>query len=143
MTILEECYVYLGFKHTFQQVGCVKRQRVVSQNSVGAEIMSLDTGLRAARSDKWRANGSAAKARSTKFSRNEPSINGIGFVPQHFEVNALSPHLCVFEGNEAVIKMILQGRSSSLRHATLTHRVDVVSLLEQIKHSVSTRRIRL
>ncbi len=39
----------------------------------------------------------------------------------------------VFEDNDAVIKMIIKGRSPNMRHVSRTHRVDLDWLYERIK----------
>ena len=50
--------------------------------------------------------------------------------------NVLSSHqealLCVFEDNEAVIKMVIKGRSPTMRHVSRTHRVALVWLFDRI-----------
>ena len=40
--------------------------------------------------------------------------------------------LYVFEDNEAVIKMIIKGRSPTMRHVARTHRVDLDWLFDRI-----------
>ena len=40
--------------------------------------------------------------------------------------------LCVFEDNEAVIKMIIKGRSPTMRHVSRTHRVALDWLFDRI-----------
>ena len=40
--------------------------------------------------------------------------------------------VCVFEDNEAVIKMIIKGRSPSMRHVSRTHRVALDWLFDRI-----------
>ena len=54
------------------------------------------------------------------------------FVPKN--VSELHPNakLVVMEDNEAVIKMIIKGRSPTLRHVSRTHRVDLDWLFERI-----------
>ena len=47
----------------------------------------------------------------------------------HIGSNAM---LCVFEDNEAVIKMIIKGRSPTMRHASRTHRVALDWLFDRI-----------
>ena len=43
-----------------------------------------------------------------------------------------SAMLCVFEDNEAVIKMIIKGRSPTMRHVSRTHRVALDWLFDRI-----------
>ena len=40
--------------------------------------------------------------------------------------------MCVFEDNEAVIKMIMKGRSPTMRHVSRTHRVALDWLFDRI-----------
>ena len=40
--------------------------------------------------------------------------------------------LYIFEDNEALIKMIIKGRSPTMRHVSRTHRVDLDRLLDRI-----------
>ena len=51
-------------------------------------------------------------------------------------VNADSSHgvssLCIFEDNEAVIKMIIKGRSPTMRHVSRTHRVALDWLFDRV-----------
>ena len=53
-----------------------------------------------------------------------------------FPSNVQSPHqealLYVFEDNEAVIKMIIKGRSPTMRHVSRTHRVALDWLFDRI-----------
>ena len=45
---------------------------------------------------------------------------------------AKKPLLYVFEDNEAVIKMIMKGRSPTMRHVSRTHRVALDWLFDRI-----------
>ena len=59
-------------------------------------------------------------------------MNNVDFVPS----NVISSHqealLYVFEDNEAVIKMIIKGRSPTMRHVSRTHRVALDWLFDRI-----------
>ena len=44
-------------------------------------------------------------------------------VPSNVQSSRQEALLCVFEDNEAVAKMIIQGRSPAMRHVSRTHRV--------------------
>ena len=54
----------------------------------------------------------------------------------HVPTNTRSSHnesqLCIFEDNEAVIKMIIKGRSPTMRHVSRTHRVALDWLFDRI-----------
>ena len=50
-------------------------------------------------------------------------LNHIDCVPSNVQSSHQAALLYVFEANEAVIKMIIKGRSPTLRHVSRTHRV--------------------
>ena len=54
------------------------------------------------------------------------------FVPSNFQSSQQEASLYVFEDNEAVIKMIIKGRSPSMRHVSRTHRVAFDWLFDRI-----------
>ena len=60
--------------------------------------------------------------------------NNVDFVPSNVQFSHQEALLYVFEDNEAVIKIIIKGRSRTLRHVSRTHRV----ALEKSKSSTST-----
>ena len=130
-----------------------KKQTSVSHSSTEAEVISLDAGLRMdgiSALDLWdwvieACHSSPNQTNKTKDVR-KPRRN-LSATPQshkrkhnpttntnldliyidhvqsegiHSGSNAL---LCVFEDNEAVIKMIFKDRSPTMRHVSRTHRV--------------------
>ena len=50
-------------------------------------------------------------------------MENIDSVPSNVQSSRQEALLCVFEDNEAVIKMIIKGRSPTMRHVSRTHRV--------------------
>ena len=50
-------------------------------------------------------------------------LNNVDRVPSNVQFSQLAALLYVFEDNEAVIKMIIKGRSPTMRHVSKTHRV--------------------
>ena len=50
-------------------------------------------------------------------------MQDIDSVPSNVQSASLEALLYVFEDNEAVIKMIMKGRSPTMRHVSRTHRV--------------------
>ena len=50
-------------------------------------------------------------------------LNNIDFISSNVQSSHLEALLCVFEDNEAVIRMIIKGRSPIMRHVSRTHRV--------------------
>ena len=59
-------------------------------------------------------------------------LDNIDFIPLNVNSSRKEPLLYVFEDNEAVIKMIIKGRSPTMRHVSRTHRVALDWLLDQI-----------
>ena len=59
-------------------------------------------------------------------------LNNIGCVPSNVQSSHQEALLCVFEDNEAVIKMIIKGRSPTMRHVSRTHRVALDWLFDRI-----------
>ena len=57
----------------------------------------------------------------------------IDSVPSNVQFSRQEALLYVFEDNEAVNKMIIKGRSPTLRHVSRTHRVAVDWLFDRIK----------
>ena len=51
------------------------------------------------------------------------NLDDVGLVPSNVQSSNQEALLCVFEDNEAVIKMITKGRSPTMRHVSRTHRV--------------------
>ena len=61
-----------------------------------------------------------------------PDLANIDHVPSNGTHSGSNAMLYVFEDNEAVIKMILQGRSLTMRHVSRTHRVALDWLFDRI-----------
>ena len=59
-------------------------------------------------------------------------MENIDSVPSNFQSSRQEALLYVFEDNEAVIKMILKGRSPTMRHVSRTHRVALDWLFDRI-----------
>ena len=127
-----------------------KKQTAVSHSSTESDIISLDTG--------WRLDGlpalelwdlivsvlgniSRVSDRSGKpesddhkhhKSHNKIDVRDIDAVPSNVRSARQEALLYVFEDNEAVIKMILKGRSPTMRHVSRTHRVALDWLFDRI-----------
>ena len=52
--------------------------------------------------------------------------------PQNVQSSRQEALLYVFEDNEAVIKMIIKGRTPTMRHVSRTHRVELDWLFDRI-----------
>ena len=59
-------------------------------------------------------------------------LNDIDYVPLNVQSSRQEALLYVFEDNEAVIKMIIKGRSPTMRHVSRTHRVALDWLFDRI-----------
>ena len=139
--------------HTFVPISWMcKKQTAVSHSSTESEIISLDTGLRLdglPALELWDLIVSVLGNISRISDRTEKPVNGedkhhkshnkidamkdIDFVPSNVQSASREALLYVFEDNEAVIKMIMKGRSPTMRHVSRTHRVALDWLFDRIK----------
>ena len=138
--------------HTFVPISWMcKKQTSVSHSSTESEIISLDTGLRLdglPALELWdlivsvlgnisRVSDGSGKPeiddhkRQKSHSRIE-MLQDIDFVPSNVQSANREALLYVFEDNEAVIKMIMKGRSPTMRHVSRTHRVALDWLFDGI-----------
>ena len=128
-----------------------KKQTAVSHSSTESEIISLDTGLRLdglLALELWDlivsvlGNVSRVSDRSGqpdndvhKHHKSQKKINvieNIDSVPSNVQSSRQETLLYVFEDNEAVIKMIIKGRSPTMRHVSRTHSVALDWLFDRI-----------
>ena len=59
-------------------------------------------------------------------------LHNVDFSPSDVQFSHQEALLYVFEDNEAVIKMIIKGRSPTMRHVSRTHRVALDWLFDRI-----------
>ena len=59
-------------------------------------------------------------------------LDNVDFIPSNVQSSHQEALLYVFEDNEAVIKMIIKGRSSTMRRVSRTHRVALDWLFDRI-----------
>ena len=147
--------------HTFVPISWMcKKQTSVSHSSTEAEIISLDAGLRLdgiPALDLW--DLIVAVLHGNTYQRNQerwdPCTNLVSAAPHKLHMRkkchgmiddpdnvdfiSSSVHssrqealLCIFEDNEAVIKMIIKGRSPTMRHVSRTHRIALDWLFDRI-----------
>ena len=148
--------------HTFVPISWMcKKQTSVSHRSTASEIMSLDAGLMLdgiPTLDLW--DLIVAVLRNTNQSHKEQGdllmnkrevrspphtiqkrkqtqrvindLDNVEFVPSNVKSSHQEALLYVFEDNEAVIKMIIKGRSPTMRHVSRTHRVALDWLFDRI-----------
>ena len=135
--------------HTFVPICWMrKKQTSVSHSSTESEIISLDTGLRLdglPALELWDLIVSVFGNISHVSDRTVQPVNGknksynkidgmqdIDAVPSNVQSARQEALLYVFEDNEAVIKMTLEGRSLTMRHVSTTHRVALDWLFDRI-----------
>ena len=138
--------------HTFVPICWMcKKQTAVSHSSTESEIISLDTGLRLdglPALELWDLIVSVFGSVSHISDRSGQPVNdvhkhyksqrrinvmeNIDSVPSNVQSSRQEALLYVFEDNEAVIKMIIKGRSPTMRHVSRTHRVALDWLFDRI-----------
>ena len=138
--------------HTFVPISWMcKKQTSVSHISTESEIISLDTGLRLdglPALELWdlivsglgnvsRVSDRSGKLESDvkKHQKSQKKIDvmeDIDGVPSNVQSSHQQALLYVFEDNEAVIKMIIKGRSPTMRHVSRTHRVALHWLFDRV-----------
>ena len=138
--------------HTFVPISWMcKKQTAVSHSSTESEIISLDTGLRLdglPALELWDliisvlGNISRVSDRSGKpeydvhkHHKSHKKIDvmkDIDAVPSNVQSARRGALMYVFEDNEAVIKMVMKGRSPTVRHVSRTHRVALDWLFDRI-----------
>ena len=138
--------------HTFVPISWMcRKQTAVSHSSTESEIISLDTGLRLdglPALELWDllvlvlGNVSRVSDRSGqpvndvhkrhKSQKNIDVMKDIDSVPSNVQSARQEALLYVFEDNEAVIKMVIKGRSPTKRHVSRTHRVAVDWLFDRV-----------
>ena len=122
--------------HTFVPISWMcKKQTAVSHSSTESEIISLDTGLRLdglPALELWDLIVSVL-GNISRVSHNKINVTrDIDAVPSNVQSARQEALLYVFEDNEAVIKMIIKGRSPTMRHVSRTHRVALDWLFDRI-----------
>ena len=138
--------------HTFVPISWMsKKQTAVSHSSTESEIIFLDTGLRLdglPAVELWdlivsvlgnvsRVSDRSGKPESDDHKHHKSHnkidvIKDIDAVPSNVQSARQEALLFVFEDNEAVIKMIIEGRSPTMRHVSRTHRVALDWLFDRI-----------
>ena len=138
--------------HTFVPISWMcKKQTSVSHSSTESEIISLDTGLRLdglPALELWdlivsvlgnvsRVSDGSGKPESDvhkpqKSHNKIDVVKDVDLVPSNVQSANREALLYVFEDIEAVIKMIMKGRSPTMRHVSRTHRVALDWLFDRI-----------
>jgi hypothetical protein len=120
-----------------------KKQGAVSHSSTEAEIISLDAGLRCEGIPLlmlWEQIQLVMTGSSAPPVQREVTVNGmydlaklVDFVPRTVPDPTDLGRLVLLEDNDAVIKMLIKGRTDRLRHVPRTHRIDLDWLFELIR----------
>ena len=138
--------------HTFVPISWMcKKQTSVSHSSTESEIISLDTGLRlhgvpvlelwdvivSVLGNVSRVSDRSGQPDNDVHKRHNSQkiidvMEDIDSAPSNVQSAHQEAVLYVFEDNEAVIKMIITGRSPTMRHVSRTHRVALDWLFDRI-----------
>ena len=137
--------------HTFVPISWMcKKKTAVSHSSTESEIISLDTGLRLdglLALELWglivsvfgsvslTSDRTGRPVNDVKHQKSQGKINvmeNIDSVPSNVQSSRQEALSYVFEDNEAVIKMIIKGRSPTMRHVSRIHRVALDWLFDRI-----------
>ena len=138
--------------HTFVPISWMcKKQTSVSHSSTESELISLDAGLRMdgiPALDLWDLivivlQGNTNQSKQVQGDLSTPltrkiipgkidDLDHVDLVSSHVNSSHQEAVLYVFEHNEAVIKMIIKGRSLTMRHVSRTHRVSLDWLFDRI-----------
>ena len=148
--------------HTFVPISWMcKKQTSVSHSSTESEIISLDEGLRldgipaldlwdlivavlgntnqnhAEQDDLLKNKREVRSPPHTIYKRKQSQrvindLDDVDSIPSNVQSSHQEALWCVFEDNEAVIKMIIKGRSPTTRHVSRTHRVALDWLFDRI-----------
>ena len=121
-----------------------KKQTSVSHSSTESEIISLNAGLRlsgirALDAESWKHASGRSLFSTSHDSKTQKQSHGmihdldnVDFISSNVNSSRQEALWHVFEDNEAVIKMIVKGRSSTMRHVSRTHRVVLDWLFDRI-----------
>ena len=141
--------------------GMCKKHSSVSHSSTESEIISLDAELHMNGSpalDLWdmvievlrstnntmsnptieaiRETGATLHSKTTtqhvRRRQKVDQLSDVDYVPTNTQSSHFKSQLYNFENNEAVIKMIIKGRSPTMRHVSGTHRVALHCLFDRI-----------
>ena len=138
--------------HTFVPISWMcKTQTSVSHSSTESEIISLDAGLRMdgiPALDLWdlivtvfhgnthqndQVRGDPYKCPTRKEIHGKiDDLSNVDFISSNVNSSRREALLDIFEDNEALIKMIIKGRSPTMRHVSRTHRVALDWLFDRI-----------
>ena len=144
-------YVRWNIVHFRKSCVCSKKQTSVSHSSTESDIISLDAKLRLdgiPALDLWDLIVAVLHGNTyqTNQERGDPhksptrikihwkrdDLDNVDFISSNVHSSRKEALLYIFEDNEAVIKMIIKGRSPTMRHVSWTHRVALDRLFDRI-----------
>ena len=147
-----EYFAFSDAIRLFQSSLMCKKQTSVSHSSTESEIISLDAGLRLdgiPALDLWdlivavlhgntyqnnQERGDPSKSPTRKKIHGKiDDLDNVDFVSSKVHSSCKEALLNIFENNEGVIKMIIKGRSPTVRHVSRTHKVALDWLFDRIK----------
>ena len=142
---LVECCVHLVTIHLYPFSWASTNMTAVSHSSTEAEVISLDTGVRKEGllaltvwdivTDLLEPPASRARADpwvSIKIPTSQTTQETIDYISPNAQESCGRAHLFIFEDNEAVIKMLIKGRSPLMRHVSRTDGTNLDRLFERI-----------
>ena len=83
-------------------------------------------------SDSWKTGQTRRQSQRSKISRNDQRVESHWLCSLKRPISHQEALLHLFKDNEAVIKMIIKGRSPTMRHVSRTHRVALDWLFDRI-----------
>ena len=130
-----------------------KKQGTISTSSIEAEVVALDTAMRLEALpllnlldlaisvlNPSRHKGKGSTHTKLPVPRSfEEELTNCDFVPATFQVSTNGIKLVLLEDNNAVIQMIVKGRSPNMRHVPRTHRIGLDWLFERIMSDPAIR----
>ena len=147
---LRGAFLCLVGPNTFVPITWIcKKQGAVSHSTAEAEVISLDAGIRLEgipalslwslvidvfdpTLDPQKPSELSVSEQLVLKRQTHDMFGSIDFVPPSLPISYGRASLYALEDNDAVIKMIVKGRSPNLRHVGRTHRVDLDWLFERI-----------
>ena len=130
--------------HTFVPISWMcKKQTSVSHSSTESEIISLDAGLRMngiPALDLWdlvievlhSSSNQHKKSKRQCAGHNDLELCNVDYVSSNVKSSQSGAMLHIFEDDEAVIKMIIKGRSPTMRLVSRTYRVPLHWFFDRI-----------
>ena len=112
----EESCVFLEVEHLFLSVGCARNKLLSRTVLQSLRLFLWMPG--------WRATlHSKTKAQKVKRRQKVGQLSDVDYVPTNTHSSQNVSQLYILEDHEAVFKMVIKGRSPTMRRVSRTHRV--------------------